>query len=59
MNLGAVLALLKLAQDAGVTQPAKPIAKKITISIGQTPLLLPKGFVLVGPSVLGLRPKGL
>jgi len=67
MNLGAVIALLKLAQDSGITKPStiligqtKPIAKKITISIGQTPLLLPEGFVLVGPSRPGLiRPKGL
>jgi len=59
MNLGAIIALLKLAQDSGITGITKPIAKKITISIGQTPLLLPKGFVLVGPSVLGLRPPGL
>ena len=58
MNLGALLALLKLAQDAGVTQPAKPIARKITIPIGET-LLLPVGFELVGPSRLGLRPPGL
>jgi len=59
MNLGAIIALLKLVQDAGITEETKPIARKITIPIGQTPLLLPEGFELVGPSVLGLRPKGL
>jgi len=38
----------------------KPTAKKITISIGQTPLIVPVGFELVGPSIIGLRrPKGL
>jgi len=38
----------------------KPTAKKITISIGQTPLILPVGFELVGPSIIGMRrPKGL
>ena len=59
MNLGALLALLKLVQDTGLIAKTKPIAKKITISIGTTPLLLPEGFELVGPSRLGLRPKGL
>jgi len=59
MNLGAIIAMLKLAQDSGITEPMKPIAKKITISIGTTPLILPEGFELVGPSRLGLRPKGL
>jgi len=57
MNLGPVLALFKLAMDAEVT--AKPIARKIAISIGKTPLILPEDFELVGPSRLGLRPKGL
>jgi len=56
MNLGAIIALLKLAQDVGITEPT---ARKITISIGKTPLIFPKGFELVGPSRLGLRPKGL
>jgi len=59
MNLGALLTLFKLAQDAGITEPVKPIARKITISIGKTPLILPEGFELVGPSRLGLRPPGL
>jgi hypothetical protein len=63
MNLGAVLPLFKLAQDLGITEPTKtisPIARKITISIGKTPLILPVGFELVGPSIIGLtRPKGL
>ena len=65
MNLGAVLPLFKLAQDLGITEPSKkitisPIAKKITISIGKTPLILPVGFELVGPSIIGMRrPKGL
>jgi len=58
MNLGALLALLKLVQDTGLTK-TKPIARKITISIGKTPLILPEGFELVGPSRLGLRPPGL
>jgi len=58
MNLGALLTLFKLAQDIGITE-VKPIAKKITISIGKTPLILPEGFELVGPSRLGLRPPGL
>jgi len=57
MNLGALLALLKLVQDTGLTK-TKPIARKITIPIGKT-LLLPEGFELVGPSRLGLRPPGL
>ena len=67
MNLGAVLALLKLAQDTGITEPSTkkiwtppPTPKKITISIGTTPLILPVGFELVGPSTIGLtRPEGL
>jgi len=59
MNIGALLTLFKLVQDAGITGPPKPIARKITISIGKTPLILPEGFELVGPSRLGLRPKGL
>jgi hypothetical protein len=60
MNLGVLIpvALIawKLAQDI---EPSKPIARKIAISIGKTPLILPEGFELVGPSRLGLRPKGL
>jgi len=59
MNLGVLIpvALIawKLAQDI---EPLKPIARKITIPIGET-LILPKDFELVGPSRLGLRPKGL
>ena len=55
MNLGALLALLKLVQDTGLIAKTKPIARKITIPIGET-LLLPVGFELVGPSRLGLRP---
>jgi len=58
MNLGALLALLKLVQDTGLIAKTKPIARKITIPIGET-LLLPVGFELVGPSRLGLRPPGL
>jgi len=60
MNLGLLIPLAvfawKLAQDI---EPLKPIARKITIPIGKTPLILPEGFELVGPSRLGLRPKGL
>ena len=73
MNLGAIIALLKLAKDIEIGTPkfvrtfgprpktvsTEPTAKKITISIGKTPLILPEGFELVGPSRLGLRPKGL
>jgi len=59
MNLGVLIPLgiiaWKLAQDI---EPLKPIARKITIPIGET-LILPKDFELVGPSRLGLRPKGL
>jgi len=61
MNLGAVLALIKLAQDAGITEPLKPIARKLTISIGKTPLIVPVGFEPVTKELgrVGLRPKGL
>ena len=60
MNLGAIIALLKLAQDAEITKPEKPTAKKITISVGQTPLIVPVGFKFVGPSIpWTTRPKGL
>ena len=59
MNLGVLIPVAiiawKLAQDI---EPLKPIARKITIPIGET-LILPKDFELVGPSRLGLRPKGL
>ena len=60
MNLGALLALLKLVQDTGLTQ-TKPIAKKITISV--VPLTyeqykdVPTGEKKLGRP--GLRPKGL
>jgi len=60
MNLGALLALLKLVQDTGLTQ-TKPIAKKITISV--VPLTyeqykdIPTGEKKLGRP--GLRPKGL
>jgi len=75
MNLGALIPLLIFSQDVvregrspseifGRKTPSistvKPTAKKITISIGQTPLILPVGFELVGPSIIGMRrPKGL
>jgi len=60
MNLGALLALLKLVQDTGLTQ-TKPIAKKITISV--VPLTyeqykdIPTGEKKLGRP--GLRPPGL
>lgn len=60
MNLGALLALLKLVQDTGLTT-TKPIAKKITISV--VPLTyeqykdIPTGEKKLGRP--GLRPKGL
>jgi len=56
MNLGAVIALFKLAQDAGITEPLKPIARKITLPI---PILTYEQTLGGGPSRLGLRPKGL
>ena len=56
MNLGALLALFKLAQDAGITEPSKPIARKITFGI---PTLTYEQTLDGGPSRLGLRPKGL
>ena len=61
MNLGALLALFKLVQDAGITEPVKPIAKKITISV--VPLTyeqykdIPTGEKKLGRP--GLRPPGL
>jgi len=70
MNLGAMIALLKLAQDVGITEPAKkitisPIARKITIAV--VPLTyeqvkydyrdVPTGEKKLGRP--GLRPKGL
>jgi len=62
MNLGALLALFKLAQDAGmITGPSKPIAKKITLSV--VPLTyeqykdIPTGEKKLGRP--GLRPPGL
>jgi len=63
--LAELILIAELLERSGGVSPAaqqpkpKPIAKKITISIGTTPLLLPEGFELVGPSRLGLRPKGL
>ena len=60
MNLGALLALLKLVQDTGLTK-TKPIAKKITISV--VPLTyeqykdIPTGEKKLGRP--GLRPPGL
>jgi len=74
MNLGALIPLLIFSKDVfdtnrpslfcGRKPPSvstvKPTAKKITISIGKTPLILPEGFELVGPSIIGMRrPKGL
>ena len=57
MNVGAIIALLKLAQDAGITEAMKPIARKITLPV---PLLTyEQGLEIGGPSRLGLRPKGL
>jgi len=57
MNLGALLALLKLVQDTGLT---KPIAKKITIPV--VPLTYEQyKDVPIGEKKLGrpgLRPKG-
>jgi len=56
MNLGALLALLKLVQDTGLTK-TKPIARKITLPI---PLLTyEQALEIGGPSRLGLRPPGL
>jgi len=61
MNLGALLTLFKLAQDAGITEPVKPIAKKITLSV--VPLTyeqykdIPTGEKKLGRP--GLRPPGL
>ena len=61
MNLGALLTLFKLAQDIGITEPVKPIAKKITISV--VPLTyeqykdIPTGEKKLGRP--GLRPPGL
>lgn len=57
MNLGALLALFKLAQDAGITEPVKPIARKITLPIPT--LTYEQALEIGGPSRLGLRPKGL
>jgi len=60
MNLGALLALLKLVQDTGLTK-TKPIARKITISV--VPLTyeqykdIPTGEKKLGRP--GLRPPGL
>jgi len=61
MNLGAIIALLKLAQDIGITEPSKPTARKLTISIGKTPLIVPVGFEPFTKEIgqVGLRPKGL
>jgi len=60
MNLGALLALLKLVQDTGLTK-TKPIARKIDIPV--VPLIyeqykdVPTGEKKLGRP--GLRPKGL
>jgi len=60
MNLGALLALLKLVQDTGLTK-TKPIARKIYIDV--VPLTyeqykdIPTGEKKLGRP--GLRPKGL
>jgi len=51
MNLGAIIALLKLAQDVGITEPT---ARKITFGI---PTLTYEQTLDGGPSRLGLRPK--
>ena len=58
MNLGAIIALLKLAQDVGIM---KPTAKKITLDL---PTLtyeqykdIPTGEKKLGRP--GLKPKGL
>jgi len=74
MNLGALIPLLIFSKDVidskrpslffGRKPPSistvKPTARKITIPIGETPLILPEGFELVGPSIIGMRrPKGL
>jgi len=56
MNIGAIISMLKLAQDAGITEPMKPIARKITFGI---PTLTYEQTLGGGPSRLGLRPKGL
>jgi len=61
MNLGALLAFLKLVQDTGLIAKTKPIAKKITISV--VPLTyeqykdIPTGEKKLGRP--GLRPPGL
>jgi len=61
MNVGAIIAMLKLAQDAGFTEPMKPIARKITLAV--VPLRyeqykdIPTGEKKLGRP--GLRPKGL
>jgi len=53
MDIGSLIALLKLAQDTELT---KPIARKITLAI---PTLTYEQTLDGGPSRLGLRPKGL
>jgi len=57
MNLGALLTLFKLAQDAGITEPVKPIARKITLPVAT--LTYEQALEIGGPSRLGLRPPGL
>ena len=75
MNFGELIPLLIFSKDVidtkrprrlffGRKPPSistvKPTARKITIPIGKTPLILPEGFELVGPSIIGMRrPKGL
>jgi len=60
MNLGALLALFKLVQDAGITGPPKPTPRKIDIPV--VPLTyeqykdVPTGEKKLGRP--GLRPKG-
>jgi len=61
MNLGALIALLKLVQDTDLMEPMKPTARKITLAL---PTLtyeqykdIPTGEKKLGRP--GLRPKGL
>lgn len=75
MNLGALLGLLKLAQDTGLTpgyRAERPDLiwgpKKVTVSVVKPtakkiflplPILTYEQTLGGGPSRLGLRPKGL
>ena len=56
MNLGALLALLKLVEDTGLTK-TKPTPRKITLPVAT--LTYEQALEIGGPSRLGLRPPGL